>query len=264
MKSYFITGTARGIGLGLVEKALLQEDTQVFAMVRESSDLTELKKFDSSRVHIIKGELTDLDLVDAAIEKLSSLTDSIDIAILNAAYLVPDVKQLPEIAESRDAYQEYVAEMRTNMDINVNGQLYLAQKLVLLLKKGQDKKLTFISSGMSDLDLILDGDVSFSMSYSMSKAAINVLAAKLSVIWKPEGISVFSICPGFVNSSHVPEDKIDETYGLFVKHLSRVNPELKGPLSVDESSTGVIKAIDFFDIRATGRFFSHNGTNKYV
>ena len=233
-------------------------------MVRESSDLTELKKLDSSRVHIVNGELADLDLVDAAIEKLSSLTDSIDIAILNAAYLATDVKQLPEIAESREAYEEYVAEMRTNMDINVNGQLYLAQKLVPLLKKGQDKKLSFISSGMADLDLILNGDVSYSLSYAMSKAALNVLAAKLSITLKPDGISVFSICPGFVNSANIPADRVDEAFSVFIKSLSRVNPELKGPLSVEESSTSVIKAIDFFDIRATGRFFSHNGTNKYV
>lgn len=260
MKSYFITGTAKGIGLGLVEQALHQENTQVFAVVRETSDLTELNKLKSPRLHIITADITNLDQVDAAVDKVSTLTDGIDVAILNAAYLAFDAKALPEISLSRENYKEYAAQSEQFMDINVNCQLYLAQKLVPLLKGGEEKKLTFISSSMSDVDLTIKAEAAYALSYSMSKAALNVLAAKLAVALKPEGISVFSICPGLVNSAKLPQEKIEETYGPIVQKLARVYPDMKEPLSVEESSSSVIKTIDFFDIRASGRFFSHNGT----
>lgn len=264
MKSYFITGTAKGIGLGLVEQALHKENTQVFAVVRETSDLTELNKLKSSRLHIISADIANLDQVDAAVDKVSTLTNGIDVAILNAAYMAFDAIPLPEISLSRENYKAYTAQLDHCMDINVNCQLYLAQKLVPLLKKGQEKKLTFISSSMADLDMTIKADATYAASYSLSKAALNILAAKLSVTLKPEGISVFSICPGLVNSAKVPQEKIEEVYGPILKQLSRVDPDIKGPLSVEESSSSLIKTIDFFDIRASGRFFSHNGTNIFI
>lgn len=264
MKSYLITGTSKGIGLGLVEQALLRENTQVFAIARGTSDLTELNNLKCSRLHIIPGDITDLDQIDAAIEKISSLTDGIDIAILNAAYLAFDVKSLPEISQSRENFNAYTAQSAQFMDINVNCQLYLAQKLVPLLQKGQEKKLIFISSSMADWELTLRAGRLYALSYSMSKAALNVLAAKLSVVLKPDEISIFSIDPGLVNSSNLPPEKVKEVYEAPMKLMVRLNPDFKRPLTVEESSSSIMRAIDFFDIRATGRFFSHNGTNNFI
>lgn len=65
--------------------------------------------------------------------------------------------------------------------------------------KGKAKKVIAISSGMADLDLINDSECDIAPLYSANKAALNVLVAKYSALYKKDGVLFFTLSPGVVD-----------------------------------------------------------------
>lgn len=73
--------------------------------------------------------------------------------------------------------------------------------------KGTVKKVVTISSGMGDAEFIKDYDISESPLYSISKAAMNMVTAKFSALYKKDGVLFLSICPGMVEVGHFDKSK---------------------------------------------------------
>lgn len=67
------------------------------------------------------------------------------------------------------------------------------------------KKVITISSGVADIDLTNDLEISFAAPYSISKAAVNLAVAKYNAFYKQEGILFLSISPGVVATEWVTE-----------------------------------------------------------
>lgn len=82
------------------------------------------------------------------------------------------------------------------MRTNVTGNIHLIKLFLPLILKGQTKKIITITSGMADLAVINGAEVVHSPIYSMTKAAMNVITAKLNAEYKKDGVLFIGICPG--------------------------------------------------------------------
>ncbi len=83
---------------------------------------------------------------------------------------------------------------------NVVGVIHTVNAFLPLLRAGEMKKCIITSSEMGSVRMIIENNMTFAAGYSMSKAAVNVAAAKFAVQYKDEGIIFLSITPGFVKT----------------------------------------------------------------
>lgn len=84
---------------------------------------------------------------------------------------------------------------------NVVGNIHLFNLFLPLIQRGEVKKVIAISSGMGDLDLVINQELDMAGPYSISKAALNLAVAKFSAEFKSEGILFMSVSPGVVETS---------------------------------------------------------------
>jgi NAD(P)-dependent dehydrogenase (short-subunit alcohol dehydrogenase family) len=74
-----------------------------------------------------------------------------------------------------------------------------------LLKNGSAKKVLSMSSGLGDLDFTLAGEAVAQPSYSVAKAALNMVVAKYAAQFKSEGFVFLAMSPGIVDVSGTNE-----------------------------------------------------------
>lgn len=79
MKTWFITGISRGLGLALAEAALARGDT-VIGTVRGEAPALE------GALHVLTLDMADGDAVEAAVEKAFAIAGRIDVIVNNAGY----------------------------------------------------------------------------------------------------------------------------------------------------------------------------------
>lgn len=137
-------------------------------------------------------------LEKAALE-VSKVTEGVDYLIVNGAYLTLKSSHLnPSEFTGRAA--ELREEMHDSLDVNVVGVIYSINAFLPLVRKGAVKKITVISSGMADGDMVVQHDIPGSLIYASMKAATNIVVAKYAVELKGEGIVVLALSPGVVNT----------------------------------------------------------------
>jgi NAD(P)-dependent dehydrogenase (short-subunit alcohol dehydrogenase family) len=137
--------------------------------------------------------------VEKAALEVSKITDSIDYLIVNGAYI-----SLKSSHFQPSQFTGHAAELREEMvdslDVNVIGVVYSINAFLPLVRKGAAKKITVISTGMADADMVVQHDIPGSMIYASMKAATNVVVAKYAVELRGEGITVLALSPGVVNT----------------------------------------------------------------
>lgn len=57
-----------------------------------------------------------------------------------------------------------------------------------------------ISTGISDPKMTLKADIYQATSYAISKAALNMVVAKFSAVYREKGVLFMAICPGAVDT----------------------------------------------------------------
>jgi len=86
--------------------------------------------------------------------------------------------------------------VRETMETNFFGPFLLSQALLPLLLKSEDARIINISSGLGQLS----GGGGGYPSYSISKAALNMLTVQMAGNLQAAGIKVNSVCPGWVRT----------------------------------------------------------------
>lgn len=177
-KTVLITGSTRGIGkqIGL---DLLKDNYFVYFNGRTQDSINNLyKEINSINSHkIIKADLSYIEDID----KISQSIDNIDILILNAG--ITDRTSFGEIS---------LEDWNHVFNVNLTNQFFLIQNLKDKIR--ENGKIIFISSIAG---LMAD---SVSISYGVSKGAINVLVPYLAKVFADKKITVNAIAPGFVES----------------------------------------------------------------
>lgn len=217
MKTALITGANRGIGLEFCRQ-LSKRDYRVIAACRTRSP--ELEELD---IQIEGGiDVTDGSSLKALADRLSDTR--LDLLVNNAGVLRRD---------SFERLEAQVEDCRIQFEVNSLGPLRVTRALTNHLARGA--KVVIITSRMGS---IADNDSGAYYGYRMSKAAVNIAAVSLAHEFKPRGIAVGLLHPGYVKTDMTGHE---------------------GFVDAQESVSGLIERIEELSLKTTGSFRHANG-----
>jgi NAD(P)-dependent dehydrogenase (short-subunit alcohol dehydrogenase family) len=224
MKTILITGANRGLGLGFT-RHYLDHGCRVFATARDPGNCTELvnlQKEAGESLSIIQVDLTDEASIAAAAIALAGV--EFDLVINNAGLL------------REESLGDWTADTFARiLQVNTIGPALLAQALLERMTPGS--KLVNISSGLASCGLNINPETGMD-AYAASKAALNMITARLAAKPECKDLVVVACDPGWVRT------------------------RMGGPeadLSVEESVGAITATIDNLAPEHSGRFLSRSG-----
>jgi len=185
MPTYFITGASRGIGLEFVKQLITSSSNIVIATARKpAAPLTELQG--EGKLHVLSLDVSNKASIAECGKEVAKITDRVDY-LLNVA----------GINFGGDDASTVKAENLTEMfNVNVISQVLTVQALESLFQKGT--VIMNMTSGLGSCDDTLHKHGKQSTGYSISKAAVNMLAVKQALHY--EDCIVISMDPGWVQT----------------------------------------------------------------
>lgn len=225
-KTVFITGANRGIGLGMV-LLMAGKDYRVFAGYREEARSERLfeKARQDGRILPVKVDVTRESDLRGLAETIASQTGHLDILINSAGINLGKAGQIDSL-NLKDFTESFL--------VNVGGPFLTTRYFLPLLKEGREKKVVNITSTMGSIQLST-GDM---VPYRVSKAALNMLTKNMAIAYRPSGITVVGLHPGWVRTD-------------------MGGPE--APLSVEESVSKLLGIIESLSPSRSGEVISFEG-----
>ncbi|XP_058011196.1 uncharacterized protein LOC131184176 [Ahaetulla prasina] len=210
--SVLVTGSNRGIGLGLVKRflELPRPPKWVFATSRDmkgekSKEIRELSCKHPNLV-VLQLDVTNLESIQAALKEVRKCVGECGLALLinNAGIWVYS-----------DLETENAKDMMRVYSVNTIGPLQISQAFLPLLKKAVQRSpcqglstskaaIINISSNAASMKLMPYWNVGPSVAYRCSKAALNMLTKCQSLDSSANGIMSVSMHPGSVETSPNP------------------------------------------------------------
>ena len=174
-KTVFISGSSKGIGFETA-KLFLEEGARVIINGRtEDSVKNALKKLNSPKVSGIPADFINNKEVDELISKLPD----IDILVNNVG-----------IFRGKSFYDETDRDWEDHIQVNLLGGVKLSRHFLPKMIKKNWGRVIFISSECATL---VPGDL---LSYSVSKASVNVFSSGLAKLTKGTNVTVNTVVPG--------------------------------------------------------------------
>lgn len=184
-----VTGGNKGIGFETCRE-LAQQGFRVFLGARNQTGAkaacAELAG-DGLDVTWLPLDVSDEDSIAQAAEKLQVMIPGLD-ALVNNAGIYQDNEDT--------ALTVSTAKIRDTFTTNTLGPLLLTRALLPLLEKAPAAQVINLSSGMGQLSDMQGA----SPAYRISKTALNAVTRILAAELKGKGISVNSVCPGWVKT----------------------------------------------------------------
>ena len=167
------------------------------------------------KVSSIQLDVTDQSSIAVAVKQVEKDHGRLDVLVNNAGVS----SKATTLKESLEA----------TFNTNVMGAALVAEAFTPLLLKSPNAYLLHISSGLGSLTLASDASRWDSKidapAYRMSKAALNMLMVQDAKTLGKQGVKVFAICPGLVESNLRGESQMERTAGGNAK-----SPEVSGQL----------------------------------
>lgn len=179
-KTALVTGANRGIGKAITEALLAAGAARVYVAAREIDTLKPLLAQHPERLSPIRLDVTQ----PADIAALTGVIANLDILVNNAG--------VANGATFVDANS--LAFAKQEIDTNYLGVVALTQTLLPLLRQSQGAAVINVSSiaGLCNFPMLSP--------YSASKAAVHSFTQGLRAVLKKEGIAVFGVYPGPVDT----------------------------------------------------------------
>ncbi|XP_014289418.1 C-signal [Halyomorpha halys] len=242
MKSVLITGTNRGIGLGLVKSLLASKNVpqRIIATCRKPAEAKELQEISekNSNVHIVQFDLNDFQSYPSLSENVKHLVgdDGLNVLINNAGIAGKFLKI---------GYLKADA-MLECFKINTVAPTILTKEFIPLLKQAANKnsneplgaKRAAVINITSILGSIASNDAGGYYPYRCSKSALNAATKSLCLDLKDYKILVACIHPGWVKT---------DMGGA------------KAPLEVSSSCESLVKTISNLSQDHNGAFLNYDG-----
>jgi NAD(P)-dependent dehydrogenase (short-subunit alcohol dehydrogenase family) len=227
MTTVVVTGANRGIGLEFVRQ-YASAGAKVIACARDPHHAEALKELAAANTMIDVRPLDVSDFTACAALGRELAGEPIDILINNAGTYGP---------KRQDADDMDFEEWAHTLAVNTMGPLALSQALHGILKRGREKKLITITSGMASTATTEGGY----LAYRASKAAVNNVMRNLSVDWRKDGIIVAVLSPGWVRTDMGGQG---------------------APLSPEQSVSGMRKVIAGLTLADSGKFLNWDGGER--
>ncbi|MDH5507104.1 MAG: SDR family oxidoreductase [Anaerolineae bacterium] len=227
MKHILVTGANRGLGLEFTRQ-YLGRAARVLATCRQpeqAGELHQLMAAHPEQLTILQLDVTKQAEIDAVGEQAAAAVDRLDILINNAGILPRK--------ETPDNITEHT--LLKALHTNAVGPLMVAQRLLDLLKAGEQPKIVNITSQIGSLARKSSGGY---YSYASSKAALNMLTRALSFDVRREGIIAVMVHPGWVQTD-----------------MGGSGASITAEVSV----SGLRQVIDDLTMEDSGRFLSWDG-----
>ncbi|EJD04868.1 short-chain dehydrogenases/reductase [Fomitiporia mediterranea MF3/22] len=265
MVSYVVTGASRGIGLGFVRRLSADTNNKVFALVRSPETATQLQEFVSSidnknkNVVVLKADLTDYKTIKSAAEEVSKVTGgTLDVLINNGALLHHKRNGLTVDAfpDEEALENDFLIFFRTN----VIGVTHTINAFIPLLRNGKTKKVLVVSSSMGSPQFQLEAVYVTCPSYSISKAALNMVVVKFATRFKKEGFTFLAVSPGLIKTMPgLTANELDKIYEEMVAQCRIANPNYPGTVTVEQSVNDQLALLGRVTPEQTGAFLHANG-----
>jgi NAD(P)-dependent dehydrogenase (short-subunit alcohol dehydrogenase family) len=222
MPTALVTGANRGLGIEFV-KALRRRGYDVIAAARRPE---EAKTLAQPGVRVVQLDVAEEKSIEALAAQLRGVP--IDVLVNNAGVTDPEDKKIEGL--SFGAFERVFA-------VNVFGLAVLTKALLPNLRAGGQKKVLNISSQLGSIHDAIPG---FSYAYSASKAAMNMITARMSRDLLRDKFTVVSFCPGWnktdMGGPDAPLDPADSVEKLMTV-ADRLTPDDSGKyLRIDGSA----------------------------
>ncbi|TKB46048.1 SDR family NAD(P)-dependent oxidoreductase [Thalassotalea mangrovi] len=239
MKSVIITGSTRGIGLGLAEN-FLKRDCRVIVSSRKQQDVdntvaTLARQYGEDKVSGITCDITKIEDLEALWQHGISCYDSVDIWINNAGM---SIKRCPLEEQSAN-------DLMTIVNTNLTG-LILASKVALAGMKRQGHGQIWNMEGFGSNGAVQPGMAA----YGATKRAVNYLIKSLQKEVKGTQVQVNTLSPGIVvtdlligdyDTSSPEWKKAKKIFNILGDKVETVTPWLvDGILNASKSGSKVI------------------------
>ncbi|KAF5342953.1 hypothetical protein D9758_014945 [Tetrapyrgos nigripes] len=271
---YAIAGASRGLGLQFVIDLLARGDI-VVAIARNPDRAEELQKLvklqdekneSEKKLFVVKGDIADTASMEAAANETAKLVPggAIDVLINNAAYMhAATIHKNTIIDYSTPAL---ISEMTQSFQTNILGPIITTNVFLPLLRNGSLKKVITLNTGLSDPQLTLKGGLGNTVTYSVTKSALEMVNVKYAVALKDEGFTFLDISPGVVNTAIAPpsEEELNDIMKTFARFKS-VYPEWSGiPMTPAESVKLMLDIMDNSSVEDSGKFVSHKNNREWL
>ena len=184
-KTAFITGGARGIGLGFAE-AYAREGARIVIADIDIERASEAALSIGPAASAVRLDVTDVAAIETVVGEADRSTGGIDILINNAAIF--DMAPITDITEA--SYEKL-------FDINVKGPLFVMKAVAnCMIARGRGGKIINMASQAGRR-----GEALVTL-YCASKAAIISATQSAGLALVKHGINVNAIAPGVVDGEH--------------------------------------------------------------
>ena len=197
-RTVLVTGANSGIGYAIA-KQLLESNASVALHYNSKSDgVKELHKQFPNQSEIFEADFNDSDSVINLFDDILSWKDSLDVLINNAGTSIMNSVDLDD--------KEWINNWNTIMNINLLATGILSKKALQHFKNNNGGRIINIASRAA-----FRGDTPDYLAYAASKAGMVALIKSIARGFGKDGITAFSISPGFTRTA-MAQKSIDK-YG---------------------------------------------------
>lgn len=233
MRTVFITGANRGLGLEFVRQYVAQGDI-VHACCRRPGGAAELKALEKANRATLHVHALDVTRTEAVQRLAGALSETaIDILINNAGVFGPKAASEKDLRQSLGHIDEEI--IAKVLRINAMAPVVVAQAFTDHVARSAERKMVAISSSLGSIAETSGGYYA----YRMSKAALNMAMATVAKDLAPRGVRVHVFCPGWVQTEMGGKN---------------------APQTVEASVTGLRLLIDAASSPGVARFHRFDGT----
>ena len=197
-RTVLVTGANSGIGYAIA-KQLLESNASVALHYNSKSDgVKELHKQFPNQSEIFEADFNNSDSVINLFDDILSWKDSLDVLINNAGTSIMNSVDLDD--------KEWINNWNTIMNINLLATGILSKKALQHFKNNNGGRIINIASRAA-----FRGDTPDYLAYAASKAGMVALIKSIARGFGKDGITAFSIAPGFTRTA-MAQKSIDK-YG---------------------------------------------------
>jgi NAD(P)-dependent dehydrogenase (short-subunit alcohol dehydrogenase family) len=239
MPVYVVTGTNRGLGLEFVRQLTQSPSNTILAAVRSlSSDLGDLRAVASPTTHILECDTASLASIHSFTKAAAHILNPSNLKIdflLNSAAINP--------ASWQSSLTLVPDDLTAQINTNVLGPAKTVEFLLEQNLLSENVKILSMTSGLGSLKISGEIKPRKAAGYSISKAALNMLAIHQAEDLKEKlpGVVVIVMDPGWVKTRMGGKGAV---------------------LEPEESISGMLKVLGELKESDNGKFFHHSGEER--